>query len=135
MISDFFEKVRQFNKVFGLPLPSTPTYEGDARLERFAQILQEEVDEQADISPIADDMDKLVALADRMGDIVVYCTSEAYRHGIPLDKVLTIIMVSNMSKLDEVGRPIVVDGKVQKGPNYYKPESYIKALLEEEQCK
>ena len=49
---------------------------------------------------------------------------------IPLDKVVTAIHRSNMSKLGEDGKPIYrPDGKVLKGPFYTPPTYDIKALL------
>lgn len=73
-----------------------------------------------------------VQLADLLGDIMVYCTSEATRWGIPIDKVLELIMASNTSKLGADGQPIKnpVNGKFEKGPNYWKPEPAISHLLQ-----
>ena len=45
-------------------------------------------------------------------------------HGLQdkIDDVFNEIQRSNMSKLDEDGQPIFrEDGKVLKGPNYFKP--------------
>jgi hypothetical protein len=67
--------------------------------------------------------DIALAIADVLGDIIVYCRSEALKYGLPLEKVLDVIMDSNESKLG-------ADGKFLKGPNYWKPEPKIKALLE-----
>ena len=75
--------------------------------------------------------DIAVAIADLLGDIVVYCRSEALKYGIPLEEVLDIIMDSNQSKLGADGNPIYdANGKFLKGPNYWRPESRIKALLD-----
>jgi len=73
----------------------------------------------------------LVALADVLGDLVVYAFSEAARWGIPLTDVLHIIMDSQDSKLVD-GKPVMSpDGsKFIKGPNYQPPEERIRALLE-----
>jgi predicted HAD superfamily Cof-like phosphohydrolase len=72
-----------------------------------------------------------VALADVLGDITVYCRSEALKYGLPLEAVLDIIMDSNESKLGADGNPIYDEnGKFLKGPNYWKPEPRIKTLLE-----
>jgi predicted HAD superfamily Cof-like phosphohydrolase len=49
---------------------------------------------------------------------------------LPLDQVLAIIMQSNFSKLGADGLPIYDErGKVMKGPNYWKPEPKIQAML------
>jgi predicted HAD superfamily Cof-like phosphohydrolase len=40
-----------------------------------------------------------------------------------LDKCFEEVQNSNMSKLDENGKPIYNEsGKVMKGPNYFKPD-------------
>ena len=76
-------------------------------------------------------VDIAVAVADLLGDIMVYCRSEALKYGLPLEDVLDLIMDSNESKLGADGKPIYdANGKFLKGPNYWKPEPKIKALLE-----
>ena len=75
--------------------------------------------------------DIAVAIADVLGDITVYCRSEALKYGLPLEAILDIIMDSNESKLGADGNPIYdANGKFLKGPHYWKPEPKIKALLE-----
>ena len=75
----------------------------------------------------------LTDMSDWLGDIVVYCSSEAKRWGLPLDQILNVIMQSNFSKLDANGEPIYDErGKVMKGPNYWKPEPKISQLLSED---
>jgi predicted HAD superfamily Cof-like phosphohydrolase len=65
-----------------------------------------------------------------LGDVIVYCRSEALKYGIPLEAVLQIIMDSNASKLGADGKPIYdANGKFLKGPNYWKPEPEIRKLL------
>ena len=65
-------------------------------------------------------------------DIQVYCASEMAKFGLPLDKVLAVIMNSNFSKLGADGEPIYDErGKVQKGPNYWKPEPAIAVMIAE----
>ena len=74
----------------------------------------------------------LTEMSDWLGDIVVYCASEARRWGLPLNNILSIIMESNFSKLGADGEPIYDErGKVMKGPHYWKPEPKISALLQE----
>ena len=75
-------------------------------------------------------IDVAVAIADLLGDIMVYCRSEALKYGLPLEAVLDIIMDSNESKLGADGNPIYdANGKFLKEPHYWKPEPKIKALL------
>lgn len=121
-MNPFFQSVREFNQTFGIPAQEEPRIESHTRVRRFKEILYEELQEADAIIDIAD-------LADWLGDIIVYCTSEACRHGIPLEQVLSIIMESNASKLGADGKPIIENGKVQKGPGYWKPEPRIRKLL------
>jgi hypothetical protein len=53
------------------------------------------------------------------------------KFGLPLDETLAIIMQSNFSKMGADGNPIYDEqGKLQKGPLYYKPEPKLRAMLE-----
>ena len=138
----FHERIKSFNQMYGLDSPNVPTYTPAlrARLERFKQIILDEISEVDDIIiSLPQDPNELLTsgsklgalteLSDWLGDIIVYAASEMVRHGLPIEGVLSVIMDSNASKLDANGNPIVVDGKVQKGPNYWKPEPKIKELL------
>jgi predicted HAD superfamily Cof-like phosphohydrolase len=79
----------------------------------------------------AEPAEVLVAMADLLGDVMVYCRSEALKYGLPLEEVLDVIMDSNESKLGADGKPIYdANGKFLKGPNYWKPEPRITALLQ-----
>ena len=57
-----------------------------------------------------------------LADLVYVCYQYAVNMGWDLDKALELIHISNLSKLDENGKPILrEDGKILKGPNYKKP--------------
>lgn len=57
-----------------------------------------------------------------LSDLVFVCYQFAATYGIDLDKAMTLVYESNLSKLDEQGKPIYrEDGKVLKGPNYVPP--------------
>ena len=78
-------------------------------------------------------LDVMAELSDWLGDLVVYCASEARRWGLPLPEVLRVIMESNFSKLGADGKPIYDErGKVMKGPNYWKPEPKLRDMLSRE---
>lgn len=108
-------------------------------IDFFGTILANELREHEDIvakleegndAPYESDIAFLTDLADLLSDIIVYCASEMVRYGIPIQDTLRIIMDSNFSKLDENGNPIYdATGKVMKGPNYWKPEPKIMAML------
>ena len=61
-------------------------------------------------------------LVKELSDLVFVCYQFAAAFGIDLDKAMALVYDSNMSKLDESGKPIYrEDGKVLKGPNYKPP--------------
>lgn len=137
----FADKIRDMNAMYKLPInnvPTLPEYSAVAQLQNFIDILGEELQEGHAIvgnmqlpSPAGAPLQTLVQLADWLGDITVYCRSEALKYGIPLEDVLDIIMASNASKLGAMGRPIYdARGKFLKGPHYWKPEPKIQELLE-----
>lgn len=130
-------RIAAFNVMYGLPTPTSPhgfsPKELEERLVRFKQILTDEVNEVDEIVTAlkqgADPLVVLTMLGDWLGDCIVYVASEARRHGLPLVPILDVIMDSNESKLGEDGKPIVRDGKVVKGPNYWKPEPKIMKVI------
>ncbi len=141
----FFEDIVRFNQIYKLPSHDVPQLLGPERVRNFHGILAEEVEEGLDLAkkyealaaehgtdlPKEVRADVLAEMSDWLGDIVVYCASEARRWGLPLPDVLKIIMESNFSKLGADGKPIYDErGKVMKGPNYWKPEPKIREILE-----
>ena len=66
----------------------------------------------------------LVEVADALGDMLYILCGTIIEHGLQdkIEDVFNEIQRSNMSKLGEDGQPIFRDdGKVLKGPNYFKP--------------
>lgn len=134
----FPAQIARMNQMYELPYFTVPTEVTSdyfyLRMQQFQRTLGAEFEELQDIrdTDYTHPMDALTDLADLLGDIVVYCHSEAARFGIPLDKVLNIIMESNFSKLGADGKPMKDENdKVLKGPNYWKPEPKIRELLNE----
>ena len=136
----FGDDIARMNATYELPQIKTWQQAYD-RVRAFESILKEECTEILGVEAELDKADDVnrnavmlrarVILADLLGDIIVYCASEAQRWDIPVEEVLAIIMASNFSKLDAEGKPIKDErGKFLKGPNYWKPEPYIQALLE-----
>ena len=137
MKKSFAQRIAAMNEMYKLPAHAAPSVPVDvtSRLVKFKATLMDEVHEIDDIVQLANNggsaADVAVALADLLGDIMVYCRSEALKYGLPLEEVLDVIMDSNESKLGADGKPIYdANGKFLKGPNYWKPEPKIKALLE-----
>lgn len=138
-LNDFVERIKAMNLAFQ-PITcynTQLTNLGQMRLHQFHAILTKELDELWQASSTGHLMtDQSVtidytALADCLGDLVVFIFSEAARWGIPLLEVLAIIMDSQASKLVD-GKPLphpTEPGKFGKGPNYFPPEDRIRQLL------
>lgn len=140
----FKDRIRAMNEMYRLPVADRPGFHAigvpniGTRIEGFWETLQDEINELEQIADLvalgADQLDVLTAIADLLGDIIVYCRSEAMKYGIPLEEVLDVIMDSNESKLGADGKPIYdANGKFLKGPNYWKPEEKIKELIRQTQ--
>lgn len=69
-------------------------------------------------------MDEIyVEMADALGDLIVVILGTCVSMGLPIHRVMQEIMLSNFSKAGEDGKSIKrADGKVLKGPNYFKPD-------------
>lgn len=133
-MTTFADDIDRFNTMYGLPcdnVPSTAHLPVVPRMKDFKRIITEEVSEVDDIVAEAgkDEIDDLVDLADWLGDIMVYAASEMRRFGLPINETLSIIMQSNFSKLGEDGKPIIKEGKVMKGPGYWRPEPKLRELI------
>jgi predicted HAD superfamily Cof-like phosphohydrolase len=73
----------------------------------------------------------MVEVADALGDMLYILCGTILEHGMQhkIEEVFNEIQQSNMSKLGADGKPIYrEDGKVLKGPNYFKPN--IAGILE-----
>jgi len=138
MTTSFAQRIAAMNAMYKLPAHDRPSLPADVveRLIKFKATLLDEVHEIDEIVQLSKNggaaIDIAVALADLLGDIMVYCRSEALKYGLPLEEILDVIMDSNESKLGADGKPIYdANGKFLKGPNYWKPEPRIRALLEQ----
>ena len=137
MKKSFEQRIAAMNAMYKLPASDKPLLPANVadRLVKFKATLLDEVHEIDEIVKLSQSggsaIDIAVALADVLGDIMVYCRSEALKYGLPLEAVLDIIMDSNESKLGADGQPIYdANGKFLKGPNYWQTEPKLKALLE-----
>ncbi|MDY1461548.1 nucleoside triphosphate pyrophosphohydrolase family protein [Pseudomonas aeruginosa] len=136
MSKPFKDRIYAMNQMYKLPINRRPTLLAKPadKLKRFKATLMAEVHEIDEIVEQIEngdtEIDVKVAIADLLGDVIVYCRSEALKYGLPLEEVLDIIMDSNESKLGADGKPIYDEnGKFLKGPNYWRPEPKIKSLL------
>ena len=113
--------VAKFHEAFGLGEKETPTADlgKEKNLLRY-KLMREENEEYLEA---ANDND-LVEVADALGDMLYILCGTIIEHGMQhkIEEVFDEIQRSNMSKLGADGKPIYrEDGKVLKGPNYFKP--------------
>ena len=112
------EEAAEFAKASGFPVQVMliVSEEGDGVLRHMIRL------EDATVDMDQPELIDIVEAADAMGDINVVTNGSALEWGIPIQEVDHEIHLSNQSKLGEEGKPIKrEDGKVLKGPNYFKP--------------
>ena len=114
-----FEKVKIFMKTFGQEVKDKSSLSSDKINSLRLSLIQEELDE---LNKAIQDKD-IVEVADALTDILYVTYGAGHAFGINLDQCFNEVQNSNMSKLGDDGKPIYnEDGKVMKGPNYFKPD-------------
>ena len=114
-----FDKVGTFMKTFGQEVKTNPSFSTDKINKLRIDLIKEELDE---LTQALNNKD-LLEVADALTDILYVTYGAGHAFGINLDKCFEEVQNSNMSKLDENGKPIYNEhGKVMKGPNYFKPD-------------
>ena len=114
-----FEKVGKFMKTFGQEVKTTSGLSSEKINSLRIKLIIEELEEFKK----AVEERNIVEVADALTDILYVTYGAGHAFGIDLDKCFNEVQRSNMSKLDDNGKPIYNDlGKVMKGPNYFKPD-------------
>ena len=113
--------VKEFHTAFRIGHSETPraSLGEDKNILRY-NLMKEENEEYLEAVQNND----LVEIADALGDMMYILCGTIIEHGLQhkIEAVFDEIQRSNMSKLGEDGNPIYrEDGKVMKGPNYFKP--------------
>jgi len=113
-----FDKVGIFMKTFGQEVKNQPAFSSEKINNLRYDLIKEELAELKEAMEKKD----LLEVADALTDILYVTYGAGHAFGIDLDKCFEEVQNSNMSKLDENGKPIYNEfGKVMKGPNYFKP--------------
>jgi len=128
MITNAIDAVKEFNEAFKIKYSKSQEANLDESIiELRYRLMQEENDEYLEAARKKD----LVEIADALGDKLYILCGTILAHGLQ-DKIVEVfdeIQRSNMSKLSADGKPVIrEDGKILKGPNYFKPN--IKSILE-----
>ena len=115
------ESVKKFHNTYKLGYSETPIANlGKNKNKLRFSLMSEENEEYLE----AANNDDIVEVADALGDMLYILYGTIIEHGMQdiIEDVFDEIQRSNMSKLGEDGEPIYrEDGKVLKGPNYFKP--------------
>jgi predicted HAD superfamily Cof-like phosphohydrolase len=121
---EFKEIIRQveiFHDAFGIENHASPTLLDDAASTLRYNLMKEENEEYLEAAKKGD----LIEVADALGDQLYILCGTLLRHGLQfkIEEVFQEIQRSNMSKLDEEGKPIYrADGKVLKSSLYFRPD-------------
>ena len=114
-----FNSVKEFMRIFGQEIKAKPGFPSEKITQLRYNLIKEELDEFGQ----AIREKNLKEIADSLTDILYVTYGAGHAFGINLDKCFEEVQKSNMSKLDENGKPIYnSDGKAMKGPNSFKPD-------------
>jgi predicted HAD superfamily Cof-like phosphohydrolase len=115
------DSVDKFHTVFKLGKNNKPVaHITNARIKLRFDLMKEENEEYLEAAQNND----LIEVADALGDMLYILCGTIIEHGMQnvIEDVFDEIQRSNMSKLGTDGMPIYrEDGKVLKGPEYFKP--------------
>tara|TARA_Y100000590_G_scaffold451924_1_gene594159 strand:- start:549 stop:923 length:375 start_codon:yes stop_codon:yes gene_type:complete len=113
-----FDSVKKFMEKFGQEVKTKPEFPSEKIVKLRYGLIKEELDE---FEQALKDKN-LEEVADSLTDILYVAYGAGHAFGIDLDKCFDEVQRSNMSKLGTNGEPIYnEDGKVMKGPKYFKP--------------
>ncbi len=117
------KQVEEFHNAFGQVNGTEPQLLKEDAFELRHRLMKEENDEYLEACWNGD----LVQVADALGDELYILLGTMLKHGLQdkIEEIFNEIHNSNMSKLDAEGKPIFrEDGKILKGPNYFKPNIF-----------
>ena len=113
--------VRLFHETYGLGVSEEMKADlGTLKNELRYNLMKEENEEYLEAVQNND----IIEIADALGDMLYILCGTILEHALQhkIEDIFDEIQRSNMSKLGEDGQPIYrEDGKVMKGPNYFKP--------------
>jgi predicted HAD superfamily Cof-like phosphohydrolase len=120
--------VAEFHKAFGHPIGQDYT---DKSLEFRFDLLEEEfIELSVEINNMRAELKEhgkcfpssIADMLKEMADLQYVLSGLAVTFELPLEVAFARVHQSNMSKLDDDGKPVLrADGKVLKGPNYEAP--------------
>ena len=123
------QHLREFHAAFGMPGPAEPTLDVPADLKALRiTLMQEELDE---VIAAINNKEAMPELAKELADLLYVLLGTVHTFGLDdyFEAVFDEVQRSNMSKLDDEGKPIYrADGKALKSKNYT-PADIEKVLM------
>jgi predicted HAD superfamily Cof-like phosphohydrolase len=114
-----FQKVKKFMQTFAQEVKNETEFPSEKIIQLRYELIKEELEE---LNQAIKDRD-MKEVADALTDILYVTYGAGHAFGVDLDKCFDEVQNSNMSKLGSDGKPIYNEnGKVMKGPNYFKPD-------------
>ena len=114
-----FQSVKKFMQTFGQEVKKRAEFPNEKIVKLRYDLIKEELDE---LHQAITDKD-IKEVADALTDILYVTYGAGHAFGIDLDRCFKEVQDSNISKLGSDGKPIYNEqGKVMKGPNYFKPD-------------
>ena len=113
-----FQSVKKFMQTFGQEVKNKAEFPEEKIVKLRLNLIEEELEEFREAIKKKD----IKEVADALTDILYVTYGAGHAFGIDLDSCFQEVQNSNMSKLGDDGKPIFNDqGKVMKGPKYFKP--------------
>tara|TARA_B100000780_G_C20850301_1_gene337935 strand:+ start:127 stop:498 length:372 start_codon:yes stop_codon:yes gene_type:complete len=113
-----FQRVKKFMQIFNQEVKNKAEFPKKNIVKLRYDLIKEELDE---LNQAIRDKD-MNEVADALTDILYVTYGAGHAFGVDLDKCFKEVQESNLSKLGVDGKPIFNEnGKVMKGPNYFKP--------------
>ena len=114
-----FKSVKKFMETFGQEIKEKACFPNEKITSLRYDLIKEELDELKEAIENKD----IKEVADALTDILYVTYGAGHAFGINLDRCFEEVQNSNMSKLGSDGKPIYNEnGKVMKGPHYFKPD-------------
>ena len=120
-MKETIKKVEIFHEAFKQKNGTGPALLDQSAFELRHRLMDEENDEYLEACTKED----IVEIADALGDQLYILCGTILKHGLQhkIEEVFNEIHLSNMSKLDPNGEPILrEDGKIMKSNRYFKPD-------------
>jgi predicted HAD superfamily Cof-like phosphohydrolase len=112
------ELVHKFHEIYDCHIGAEPGFPKQEIRDLRIGLLREEWEEYLE----AEEQNDYVEVCDALGDMLYIIYGTCVSYGIPINEIFQEIHNSNLSKLDEQGKPIRrEDGKILKGPNFFQP--------------